>query len=60
RYPKDFYRMFGSGGNFVFIVPSENLIVITTGHTLNFFIKTMERDLVNRVFDMLIAYRPLE
>lgn len=59
RYPKDLYRMFGSGGNFVFIVPSEDLIVITTGFTNNFFLERLERDLVRRVFDMLIEYRPL-
>ncbi len=59
NYPKDLFRMFGSGGNFVFVVPSMNLIAIRTGHANNFFMEKIEHDLLYRVFDMLIAYRPL-
>ncbi len=58
-FPKDLYRMFGSGGNFVFIVPSLNLIAIRTGHMRNFFLDRLQRDLVRRIYDMHTAYRPL-
>ena len=59
QFPKDIYRMFGSGGNFVFIVPSLNLIAIRTGHNDNFFLERLQRDLVRRIFDMHLSYRPL-
>jgi CubicO group peptidase (beta-lactamase class C family) len=59
EFPKELYRMFGSGGNFVFVVPSLNLIAIRTGRSDNFFLRRMEHDLVRRVFDMHLSYRPL-
>lgn len=59
EFPKDLYRMFGSGGNFVFVVPSLDLIAIRTGRSDNFFLRRMEHDLVRRVFDMHLDYRPL-
>ena len=59
EFPGDLYRMFGSGGNFVFVVPSLDLIAVRTGRNPNFFLKRMERDLVRRVFDMHLNYRPL-
>lgn len=59
QFPEDFYRMFGSGGNFVFVVPSLDLIAIRTGRSDNFFLRRMEHDLVRRVFDMHLSYRPL-
>lgn len=57
RYPKDMYRMFGSGGNFVFVVPSLDLIFIRTGHIRNYFLKTLERDFLRRAFNMFPAYK---
>lgn len=60
EFSKDLYRMYGSGGNFVFIVPSLNLIAIRTGRSDNFFLKRMEHDLIRRVFDMHLSYRPLQ
>jgi hypothetical protein len=59
EFPEDLYRMFGSGGNFVFVVPSLDLIAIRTGRSDNFFLRRMEHDLVRRVFDMHLNYRPL-
>ncbi len=59
-FPEDLYRMYGSGGNFVFIVPSLNLIAIRTGHLDNFFLDRLQRDLIRRVFDMHLSYRPLQ
>jgi CubicO group peptidase (beta-lactamase class C family) len=59
QFPKDLYRMYGSGGNFVFVVPALDLIAIRTGHSDNFFLERLQRDLVRRIFDMHISYRPL-
>ena len=59
EFPGDLYRMYGSGGNFVFIVPSLNLIAIRTGHSSNFYLDRLQRDLVRRVFDMHTSFRPL-
>lgn len=57
RYPADMYRMYGSGGNFVFIVPSLDLIVMRTGRLHNFFLDKLEHDFLRRAFNMIPAYR---
>lgn len=57
RYPKDMFRMYGSGGNFVFVVPSLNMIVIRTGYLHNFFLERLEHDFLRRAFNMIPEYR---
>ena len=57
RYPKDMYRMFGSGGNFVFIIPSLDMIVVRTGRLHNFFLEKLQHDFLRRAFNMIPAYR---
>ena len=59
EFPADLYRMYGSGGNFIFIVPSLNLIAIRTGAFSNLFLDRLQRDLIRRVFDMHTSHRPL-
>lgn len=58
QYPKDLFRIFGSGGNFAFIIPSHNLIVLKTGRINNYFMKRHQRDLLNRTFRMISGYSP--
>lgn len=53
KYPPDMYRLFGSGGNFVFIVPGLDLIAIRTGRTGNALMKILQRDFLRRVFLMI-------
>lgn len=57
RYPPDMYRMYGSGGNFVFVIPSLDMIVIRTGRMHNFFLERLEHDFLRRAFNMIPAYR---
>lgn len=57
RYPADMYRMYGSGGNFVFVVPSLDMIVIRTGRLSNFFLNKLEYDFLRRAFNMIPEYR---
>lgn len=59
EFPEDLYRLYGSGGNFVFIVPSLNLIAVRTGRFPSIFLDKLQCDLLCRVFDMHISYRPL-
>jgi len=56
QYPKDMFRVFGSGGNFAFIVPGYNLIAVRTGRINNFFMDALERDLLRRLFLVLPGY----
>lgn len=53
RYPKDLFRMFGSGGNFAFVVPSLDLIAVRTGRTSVQVMKRLQRDFLNRMFLMV-------
>jgi hypothetical protein len=53
QYPRDMYRMFGSGGNFVFVFPSHNMIVIRTSRVNNIFFKILERDFLRRAYKMV-------
>lgn len=55
-YPPDMFRLFGSGGNFVFIVPGLDLIAIRTGRTANALTKILQRDFLRRVFLMIPGY----
>lgn len=57
QYPADMFRMYGSGGNFVFVIPSLDLIVVRTGRIPNFFMERLERDFLRRLFNMIPAYR---
>ena len=56
EFPPDMFRLFGSGGNLVFIVPGHDLIAIRTGRTSNALAKILERDFLRRVFLMIPGY----
>ena len=56
QYPPDMFRLFGSGGNFVFIVPSLDLIAIRTGRTANALMKVLQRDFLRRTFLMVQGF----
>ncbi|BDD89051.1 serine hydrolase domain-containing protein [Desulfofustis limnaeus] len=47
-YPPDLIRVYGSGGNFAFIFPSQQLIVLKTGRIHNFFLDLHMRDFLHR------------
>jgi CubicO group peptidase (beta-lactamase class C family) len=53
QYPIDMYRIYGSGGNFAFIIPSQNMIAIRTGRVPNFFHDILQRDFLRRTFHMV-------
>ena len=53
QYPADMYRVYGSGGNYAFIIPSHNMIVIRTGRVSNFLHKVLQRDFLRRTFHMI-------
>lgn len=55
-YPPGMFRLFGSGGNFVFVVPELDLIAIRTGRTANSLMKILQRDFLRRVFLMIPGY----
>ncbi len=59
RYPADMYRMYGSGGNFVFVIPSLDMIVIRTGRMRNFFLERLQHDFLRRAFNMIPGYRTM-
>ena len=56
QYPRDMFRLFGSGGNFVFVVPSLDLIVIRTARTPNTLMKVLQRDFLRRTFLMIPGF----
>ncbi|MDA9982967.1 serine hydrolase [Gammaproteobacteria bacterium] len=56
NYPADMFRLFGSGGNFAFVVPGYDLIAIRTSRTALFLQKVLERDFLRRVFLMIPGY----
>ncbi len=53
QYPPDMFRLFGSGGNMAFVIPSHNLIVLRTGRVDNFFTEVLQRDFLRRAFRMI-------
>lgn len=53
RYPRDLIRIFGSGGNLAFIVPSLDLLAVRTSRTNNTLARLVEKDLLNRLFLMV-------
>ena len=53
KYPPDMFRLFGSGGNLVFVVPGYDLIAVRTGRTANALAEIVERDFLRRVFLMI-------
>jgi len=57
KYPPDMFRLLGSGGNFVFVVPGYDLIAIRTGRTANALMKVLQRDLLRRLFLMIPEYQ---
>ncbi|SHH88402.1 serine hydrolase domain-containing protein [Desulfofustis glycolicus] len=56
HYPPDLLRLFGSGGNFAFIVPSHDLIVLKTGRIDNLFLERHMHDFLRRTFLMIPGY----
>ena len=56
KYPPDMYRLFGSGGNLVFVIPSYDLIAIRTGRAVNALTKVLQRDFLRRTFLMLPGF----
>jgi CubicO group peptidase (beta-lactamase class C family) len=56
HYPKDLLRVYGSGGNFAFIIPSHDLIVVKTGRIDNFFLERHMHDFLRRTFMMIPGY----
>ena len=56
QYPPNMYRIFGSGGNLAFIIPSHNMIVLRTGRVHNFFHKVLQRDFLRRAFHMIPGF----
>lgn len=56
KYPAGMYRLFGSGGNLVFVVPDYDLIAIRTGRTANAVAKILQRDVLRRIFLMIPGY----
>ena len=53
QYPPDMFRLWGSGGNLVFIIPSMDLIVLRTGRVSNHLFKVLQRDFLVRAFRMM-------
>lgn len=47
--PKDLLRIYGAGGNFAFILPSQNLIVLRCARTSNEFVEEAEREVLRRL-----------
>ena len=56
EYPKDMFRIFGSGGNLAIIVPSLDLIALRTGRVSSFLQENLHRDFTRRVFRMIPGY----
>lgn len=43
--PTDMLRIYGSGGNFAYIIPTEDLIILHTGRMNNLFMEDLEREI---------------
>ncbi len=53
RYPEDLFRIYGSGINLAFIVPSHDLIVLRTGRSPNELFDQYQNGLLQHIFAML-------
>ena len=51
--PADMVRIYGSGGNFAFILPSHDLIVVRCGRTANQLIDMMEPRFLERLAEVI-------
>lgn len=49
EYPADMLRIFGSGGNLAFIIPSQDLIVLRCARTENMVAEAMEPSILERM-----------
>jgi CubicO group peptidase (beta-lactamase class C family) len=51
--PKDMLRIYGSGGNFAYIIPSEDLIILHSRRMSNLFMDDLERGIRARIPQLL-------
>jgi len=57
QYPKDMFRIAGSGLNWAFIIPSLDLIALRTGRADNRNWDGVEKEFLKRLFDSLVDPR---
>ena len=58
QYPADMFRLWGSGGNIAFVVPSMNFLALRTGRVSNLLFEPLQRDFLRRMFEMVESSNP--